>query len=260
MLISTINIEVVHMSNGIIFGNFIESENISTAWLNAVCTLRNNKNEAFGLAVKILNPTKIDQQLTNELDNLITKSGLQSLHTVSNTIFPQHLYRKSENYNEFFRRFNKIYLKIRKSPKNRSGTYFGRLTNWNNSNQDNDVINQINKLLNKINYRPFGLKSSYLANVFDPLRDQDKYYGFPCLSFIDFKLEPSTNQLHLIAFYRNHRFWERAYGNYVGLGQLLEFMCTETNMELGNLLVISSHAEIENHKKDIDYLINKYQS
>ncbi len=242
------------------FGSLIESENISTAWLNAVSTLRNNNNEAFGLVVKILNPSEIDQLLTDELDNLITRSGLQSLHTVSNTIFPQHLYKKSNNNSEFFNRFHKIYLKIRKSPKNRSGTYFGRLTNWNNSAQSSAVINQINNLLNKINNRPFGLKSSYLANVFDPVRDQGKYYGFPCLSFIDFKIEPSTNQLHLIAFYRNHRFWERAYGNYLGLGQLLKFMCNETNMNTGNLLVISSHAEIENHKKDIDYLINKYQS
>ena len=55
--------------------------------------------------------------------------------------------------------------------------------------------------------------------------------------------------LFLTVLYRNHFYIERAYGNFIGLGRLMEFMARESKISVGQLTCISTHAELGNVSK-----------
>ena len=74
-------------------------------------------------------------------------------------------------------------------------------------------------------------------------RDNSARIGFPCLSMVSFHLDGA--KLHLAAHYRNQHFIERAYGNYLGLGQLLGYVAAAAGLEVGELLVVAGHALLE---------------
>ena len=45
--------------------------------------------------------------------------------------------------------------------------------------------------------------------------------------------------------YRNHFYIEKLLGNLIGLGRLMAFVARETNLNVGALTVVSTHAEID---------------
>ena len=49
----------------------------------------------------------------------------------------------------------------------------------------------------------------------------------------------------MTALYRNHYFISRAYGNYLGLGWLLKFIADAAEKKAGELLCVSSLANLE---------------
>jgi hypothetical protein len=49
----------------------------------------------------------------------------------------------------------------------------------------------------------------------------------------------------LTAIYRNHYYIEKLLGNLIGLGQLLQYVATETQLSIGALTVLSTHALID---------------
>jgi len=70
-------------------------------------------------------------------------------------------------------------------------------------------------------------------------------------------MEPSKPRtISLLAVYRNHDIVERAYGNYLGLGQLLAFLCTETGSSAGQLTCLSSHAYINRSVRALRTLLD----
>lgn len=75
----------------------------------------------------------------------------------------------------------------------------------------------------------------------DPVRDRS-WSGTPCLSHISFSL--LQNRLSLSALYRNHYYISKAYGNMIGLCDLLTFVSNETGFEMGEVLCLSTHADL----------------
>ena len=70
--------------------------------------------------------------------------------------------------------------------------------------------------------------------------------GGPCLNYLALQIEPGEPRtISLLAVYRNHDVVERAYGNFLGLGWLLGFLCGETNSAVGQLTCLSAHAYID---------------
>ena len=67
--------------------------------------------------------------------------------------------------------------------------------------------------------------------------------GFPCLSFCSFQLDGDT--LHMIAQYRYQYLIERGYGNYLGLGQLLGYVCATVGLHPGQLTIIAGVAAVD---------------
>ena len=59
------------------------------------------------------------------------------------------------------------------------------------------------------------------------------------------------NRLCMLAHYRNHFFFERAYGNYLGLGRLQRFIADAAGLEPGPLTCVSGHAELDDHVRPL---------
>ena len=89
--------------------------------------------------------------------------------------------------------------------------------------------------------------NKFELSLFDPVRDVDNSpYGGQCLSFMSFKVVPGAERtLTLTAMYRNHFYIEKLLGNLIGLGRLMAFVGRETDLQVGALTVISTHAEID---------------
>jgi thymidylate synthase len=66
-------------------------------------------------------------------------------------------------------------------------------------------------------------------------------------------------ELSLMCIYRNHDFLERAYGNYWGLLNLLKFLAHETNLNVGVLTCISSHAYVDKKKTELKNFLEAYR-
>jgi thymidylate synthase len=64
--------------------------------------------------------------------------------------------------------------------------------------------------------------------------------AFPCLSFCSFQLAGDT--LHMVAQYRYQYLIQRGYGNYLGLGQLLGYVCSTVGLKPGELMVVAGVA------------------
>ena len=100
--------------------------------------------------------------------------------------------------------------------------------------------------------------------LFDPVRDVDNSpYGGQCLSFLSFKIVPGTAKtLTLTAIYRNHFYVEKLLGNLIGLGRLMSFVARETDLKVGALTVVSTHAQIDQpdgrRRSDIRAMVAKF--
>jgi hypothetical protein len=81
-----------------------------------------------------------------------------------------------------------------------------------------------------------------LRVISDPRSDHHARGG-PCLSHISLTMIDS--HLHMTALYRRQSYISRAYGNVLGLARLLHFLATESDHQVGELMIVASHAEAD---------------
>jgi thymidylate synthase len=237
---------------------FLRASNVSIAWLAAAKSLLERSKvkagrEAWDLAVEILDPASEVSTIRAGLDEQLAGQELQSIDTVANTIFPQSLWRSSRSREEFFDRYRRMVPKLKKFRVNSRGLYFDRLTEWPPGGAE--PINQVEAVIKRITSERQGrgpLRFVYDMSVFSPRHDK-RPMGFPCLAYLNVKLD--GDRLRLTSHYRNHYFVERAYGNYIGLARLQEFIAGETGLGLGPLTCISGHAALEPEHARTEFLL-----
>jgi len=166
----------------------------------------------------------------------------KSLQTVSNTIFPQGLYRRY-GAPEFFDKFQSSVLPTVRRNDRWSGYYFERMIDWPGAPDGNPLWDIVRRMRDPA----VRARNKFELALFDPARDVDRSpYGGQCLSFLSFKVLPgSPNTLVLTAMYRNHYYVEKLLGNLIGLGNLMNFVAHEAGLTVGPLTVLSSHAQID---------------
>lgn len=116
---------------------FVEGDNVSTAWVEALDRLLAGDGEAVNLTVAIADPTTEVPAIRSVVDAFIDgrrraqPKSVERVSTVANTIFPQSLYieRLGEGAEEH------LYELERRSRgvshvRNRQGTYFERMVVW----------------------------------------------------------------------------------------------------------------------------------
>jgi len=250
--------------------SMVRAENLSSAWIEAMRELIRLGGKEVNLAVVISAPTHEDRNVRRVLDAFTPskRTKIQPVSTVANTIFPAPYYHHGPGIvarQRLYALYRGAYTVVQRHPSRPWGTYFHRLVAY---PADNGMtVNQLEETILRLTAqlaRPNPLSSAYELGVtfpeghagcaeaaqdigedlriYRPGKDR-RLRGGPCLSHVSLKLV--ERKLHMTALYRNQYFISRAYGNYVGLGRLLDFLCRETNCTPGELLCIATHADAE---------------
>ncbi len=251
---------------------FLSGTSCSEAWVRgAVFLLAQPGYEAYNLFAEIALVAPENSALVSRLDNILASlSHPTTVRTVANTIFPQMVWQSSPDRKVFFDRHEQhIFPQLRVV--NPRGRYFQRMMHWpswrheNPVNQLEDVIQKIRRELRSTqrfrnSYEIAASCSDLDLRTYDPDQDRMARYGFPCLSHISLSISRDRRTLSLTALYKNHYFIQRALGNYIGLADLLRFLAGETNLDVGTVGCLSSHAEIEGHISDLRSILSAFPS
>ncbi|PJZ79269.1 hypothetical protein [Leptospira meyeri] len=216
----------------------IESQNCLSAWKEVCQHILENGN-GFNLLVCITNPLDINDQQLKEVftSDLISKRIVED---VTNTIFPYKFYLRNRDLepSDFYDLHEKIYLRgktMHKKNKSRWGNYFLRFTKFGEEKK-----NQLQKIIDDLNNRDKNYSACYYMHVSSADTDSNtKNIGNPCLQYVQFAQE--ENSINLTAIYRNHDFYSKALGNYIGLSRLLEYICIKTQKNVGTITCHSIH-------------------
>jgi thymidylate synthase len=222
--------------------NLIIAETISAAWIEVLRHLLNCGGHCYNLVVQVRAPLSRDISFEESLDTLCMDNNLLTIKHIAYTIFPKSLCDiYGNNYIRFFDKYiNRVFPVIKTS----WGTYFHRMINW-TADHGRPPKNQLQGIIEAINERERIHKSAYTIQIGSPWMHFGRVRGAPCLNYISLQLQ-ENRVMNLMAVFRNHYLFPRIYGNYVGLGQLLEFLCEQTGFNVGMLTSISSHAELSN--------------
>jgi hypothetical protein len=231
----------------------IHGKNISEAWAHALvrCMDAGGRILAPGIVsfdVKEednswkLETSEIRQALDNQLSAFgIVSANQSNVETVAGTIFPESIWKRCcGNREKLFKEYEKMWPLISKCKRaaNVRGTYFRRLTAFGEKG-----TNQLEKIINAWNNGTHR-HSALQAGIFDPTQDhrETPFLGFPCLQQVVFHpIGPKgKGGMTVVAFYAKQLLLEKAYGNYLGLYRLGEFMAGEMGMRLRRVTCIAS--------------------
>lgn len=225
----------------------LKGESISDAWQQAVSEcLRSPSREVAALSVEIPCDNVLDDlAFRNKVDELLLRTDRASVETVARTIFPIGLWNPKRPRFELYERYTKILPKLRKYRLNRRGLYFERLIQY-PQRRDGDCVNQLEFIIETYTSHNNHRRSALQASLYNPFIDatDSPRAGFPCLHQVAF-VPSNGRDLHLIAFYPLHYVFERAYGNYLGLAHLGQFMAQEMRLQLKSLICMAGVAKLE---------------
>jgi hypothetical protein len=217
---------------------FIEDDNLSRAWARAVYPMivRGGVAEITPLCVSITGfdngAAREDPAIRGALDAALSAAGKQDCHTVANTIFPQSMWNPRKPRSALFDRYTQSLPRMMKaSKKNRHGMYFQRLVQGGPDSHPN----QLDFVIETYTARSHVRRSALQVSVYDAKRDQTAaaQRGFPCLQHVTFA--PVGDSLNVNAFYATQYAFERAYGNYLGLSRLGQFVAHELDLTLARV-------------------------
>ncbi|RPE37190.1 hypothetical protein [Kitasatospora cineracea] len=246
----------------------VEEPDVTSAWIAACRALDRKDNTArtgYHTVVRIGDATADDRRFRGDLDLVRLSKGLHSTETVASTIFPAALADRCASHTELVTRYRKLYETIRRYPGNNRGTYFGRLIGY--PAADGGRIDQIGKVIDRLTRQSSATGAMTAAYEIDVAHPDDadqgpgdavatadalvhsaerdnSLRGFPCLSHCSFQLD-RDGVLHCAALYRSHFMFERAYGNYLGLGRLTRYVAQRAGLRLGTLTVMAGYAQLD---------------
>jgi len=221
--------------------HLIDADSLGQAWLAMCDYVLANHNQARNLIVAINDPVSIDPLLHGYVEAFCQSEGLLPPKHVAYTIFPEGL-AKRHTASDLFTAYNRTRGFFDRK-KTSWGTYFRRMTHYEGRR---GPVNQLARIIEAINSRKACHRAAYTVAIQQPGGENVRPRGAPCLNYLAVQMEPDhPRTISLLAVYRNHDVVGRAYGNFVGLGWLLGFLCNETNSSVGRLTCFSSHAYID---------------
>lgn len=227
----------------------IVCDSFQEAWLKAVRALIASQWELRNLVVQIRNPILLDQRFNDQVHEFARTQGLLGPRHVAYTVFPQGLYRNRKGAASVFTSYNRengMYDRLHRRKKD-WGTYFRRMTHY--DGRKGTVVNQLGNIIEAIRVRQSVSKAAYAITIQHPGGETIRPLGGPCLNYLAVQAEPGQPlTLGLMAVYRNQDFLERAYGNYWGLCNLIDFLAHGVGGESGPLTCVSSHAYVSGSK------------
>lgn len=247
----------------IVGDRLIEAGSVSEAWLNAITLLHGTKGrKAVHLVARIHDPTGEIPEIRAEADQLIEQSNAKPapwpIDTTRNTIFPAAWARRNPEPEDLAQYYRDRYSELRQVGDRRDntrGTYFGRVVAY--PRADNTFGDQLTDTVRKLRQELAGgtpKSSRYEINIYSEAKDTPAM-SFPCLAHVSVHLH--DKRLHMQAVYRNEYLIARAYGNFLGLGQLQAYLAVAAGLELGELLMTINHAELDGNSGPVEAAIDR---
>jgi len=236
----------------------ITGKTTSDAWAAAFDVLADTKGRRlFHFAVRIEHADQEVAAIREIADRFMKDQALErdpTIVTVRNTIFPKTVVRLA-NGPEDLPRVYKVGQSHRvRYASNSKGRYFERMILGRRVAKD-DGINQIAETVRKLRDRPIGKAryevdlelsddDSVAIGVYQAERDITKPVrsAFPCMSHLSFQRDGDL--VHILAYYRSQDVATKAYGNYLGIGQLGAYVAQQSSLVLGTVTVVAGIAEL----------------
>jgi len=226
----------------------IERPSLSEAWAAALgAVLDYDDQHVNHLLIRATQPLPEVEKIRAAADKLLADLKLQAIDTVRNTIFPYETALDVPDPEELTQEYLEMYPALKKlgSPR---GTYFGRVVAY--PRADGSTGNQLLTTIEKLTAASAGRRwsSIYEINIYNEQKDTQQMLSFPCMSHLAFHLD--GDRVDCLATYRSHDFVERAYGNYLGLAQLQEYVAGRAGLIPGELAVVVGRGFIDVSKRD----------
>lgn len=214
----------------------VEAGNSLEAWqLACEHILRNGATH--NLILEVTHPSFCDATWFRTYNPQRLGAG-KSLRDVADTIWPTKLAAKFRDRSDFYARYDAVYRRGKRRPKNRSswGTYCRRLISFGESRR-----NQLEEAITKIVAWPRRAETAIYFHLSSIETDSFRTRAAPCLQYVEL-LWNANQSLDMVAIYRNHDYFHLALGNLIGLGDLLNFICEQTRKSPGRLVCHSINA------------------
>lgn len=222
-----------------------------TAWQEGARLIRANHKEVFNLMTHIEVPFRFNQAWLNTYSPHGVIPGSDRIKDVISTIFPHRLISLNTlNRNILYARYLRVHRRAKHWPRNRSrwGTYFERLIDFGAAHK-----NQLETVINKLQTWPRRNTTSLVFHLSSAETDNLRTRGGPCWHYGEI-LWKKNNVLDLVAVYRNHDYFGKTLGNFIALGQLLNFIALQSGKTPGNLICHSIHAYSEKPIRSLSQL------
>jgi hypothetical protein len=241
---------------------FIHERTVSQAWGRAfLLTMERAEDQLPPFFISIENVANIpppeDARIRDAVDDALVKNGKYRCAASAVTIFPYNHWRRTQKqprqslYTWYQTRF--LPRARARDGANQYGTYFERMIGFTGVRRENGkdtikVVNQLEHILHeweRERARPKRPRQSALQLAcFDPAKDHtgQPIRGFPCLQQVSFSYR--GNDLAVHAYYPTQYIFDRAYGNYLGLAHLGQFVAHELKLRFARLNIFVAHPEL----------------
>ena len=249
---------------------------LSEAWLLALeHTVASPGGRMAHLMMTVTQPGLEIRCIRQGIDRQLERIGEQRVDTVAETIFPRPLYSDPNHdwhpelplnqlqeieqaAEDLYDRYLVSLPLLRTVGANSIGTYFSRMISW--PGKEPGGFNQLDRVIGRLrrvrernlateNKMDVDLSADCLecSTVLEGAQigaaDDKRIMGFPCLVHLDFSL--LNGALHCAAIYRHHYLITKAYGNFVGLSNLMKFLCQQSGYGMGELVVLAGAANCQ---------------
>ena len=250
----------------------IYGDNLSEAWARTVVAVSaaHGKHKAFHVVTRISDPTAEDARIREMADGILAERDMAPISTVANTLFPHALARRTPDPEALGRRYMDLLPMLQHLDReNCRGTYFERLVNYETTtgrlNQLAELIRRLKQELAVRTKSRTGPKSARYEVPMEQLsanlpvseaEHDTNPIGFPCLTLLSFQLD--DDQLHVLAHYRSHYLFQRAYGNYLAVCRLLCYVCGQTGLAPGQVTIVAGYAKVDQHRTGSVKVLDEY--
>jgi hypothetical protein len=207
------------------------------------------RHELNNLVTTIEDPCNMSAIWLRQFSPRRIRPQYDNIRDVVNTIFPIAIARRWPTRPEIYDRYLARHDRAARWQRNRSawGSYFERLIRFPPS------VNQLDRAIEKLRQWQTRSTTGLVFHLASPAIDTPRTRGGPCWHFGEI-LWKHDDVLDLVVVYRNHDFFNKALGNFIGLGQLLKFICAEAGKQPGKLICHSVHAYSGGSLRDLKEL------
>jgi len=219
-------------------------------WKAVVESLLGGSREASNLLIVISDPCGVSDEWLYRYNPRSVGAGYDSIRDVANTIFPLRTYENAASRDQFYARYCRALARRRHLHPGVWGTYFHRLIDFGTSH-----VNQLERAISAMRAWERNHKSVVVLHTSSAETDGIRTRGGPCLQYVQLNC-PDPGTVDIVAVYRNHDYFNKALGNFIGLARLLRFVCEAIAREPGSLTCHSVHAFLGAPRSRVSDLLN----